>query len=239
MKMLTAKRLGIATGDNRINSSGPPPASELPTLGSIPYQLTLQANGTAGFSTTVAALGSSFYISAISVSSALVTIQPTGGDQGSYSIGTGQDFKDRAAFASLTITNPNAFPVTLTLEIGFPEFIDKRLVILGGTSLNIQDAPTILIGTALGAMLAGAATTFTGVSTASALIAAGKTRRQIVVTNNDANLVVAVLDAGGVRVGDVYPQRAWALATSSGLIVKNQNGSGLTGNVDVGETFYS
>jgi hypothetical protein len=218
---------------NRIN-----PPGKLPSIGSIQLNQTLPANGAAGYSITIPCLGSSFYVSAISPTSLAVQVQPTGGDLGTYELGQGQDYNREGGFSSITVTNPNSVPITFTLVIGFPDFIDKRLVIIGGTTINIEDSPTTPVGTALGAMLAGASTAFPGVSVAG-VVAAGKIRRQIIVTNNDSALVVAVLDSAGVRIGAVYPQRAWALATSGSVTVKNQNGSALTGNVDVGETFYN
>ncbi len=99
------------------------------------------------------------------------------------------------------------------------------------TNTFTKDAPTYTKGTALGAMAGGASTTFNGLD-------GGKVRKQIVVTNNDAALVVAVTDNAGVRLGTVYPQRPWTLATSGIVKVTNQNGGALTGTVDVGETFY-
>jgi hypothetical protein len=101
------------------------------------------------------------------------------------------------------------------------------------TNTVTKDAPTYTKGTALGAMAGGAATNFTGIDAAT-----GQTRKQIIVSNDDAALEVAVLDQNGVRIGRVYPQRPWTLATSGFVTVKNQNGGALTGVVDVGETFY-
>ena len=232
MSKIITPPLGIATGSNRINSSGPPPADQLPTLGSIPLNITLAAAGSKGSTATQAALGSSFYISGMSTV-ASVQIQPTGGDQGTYTLGTGQDFNGRAAFASLTITNPNAFAVTLVIEIGFPTFIDRRLVLSTGSltaSLPTRDATTLNKGYGPISIGSGAILSLPGTGIA------GLQRRQLVVFNTSATNSMLILDGSSNQFGAIPPAQSWTFDGSDTWIIQHPNGSSVT--VIPGETSF-
>lgn len=243
MKANGKTALGIATGSNRL-THGTPPANELPTFGSIPLVITLAAAGSAtgGDKVTQSVLGTSFYISAISVSAASVLILPTGGDQGTYELGTGQDFEGKAAFASLSITNPNSFAVTLTIIVGFPQFIDRRVILSTSgltASLPVRCATTLAkgYGTAGNPPTPITLANLSGQDFPGTAIT-GLQRKQIIVTNlsNTAGVLIYVLDSKGLIVGVVFPSTPWTFECSDDLTVYNPNGGSV--QCTVGETYY-
>jgi len=94
----------------------------------------------------------------------------------------------------------------------------------------IKDAATYTKPTN-GTLAAGAMQTFAGLDGA-------KVRKQIVITNEDAALVLYVTDnTGATRGAVIYPQRPWTIALSGSITIKNPNGAGV--NFSVLETFYS
>lgn len=84
--------------------------------------------------------GSFFYVIA---SSAGISVRPKGGSFNTYQPGTGYRLPKQAnpagaalppidgSFSMIEIANPNAFPVSFALFIGFGEFIDNRLILEG------------------------------------------------------------------------------------------------------------
>ena len=221
-----------AQSSNRLNNSGVFAPGNSPTKSTIPYTNTLAAAGQNGSTLTVPLAGDSFYVSA---SNGGVTIQPGGGDANTYALGTGLNVLD-VPFSQLIFTNPNAFPITFTVVVGFAEFIDKRLVLINGTVIPTQDAPTIASGSAALVLAQGGGhVIFPGVS-----VAAFR-RRQFIVYNSDGNgNPIHIYDSSGGNIMGIVPAgTSWTLAVSGAITVQNDNAASGNITVYVGETFYT
>ena len=131
-------------------------------------------------------------------------------------------------FRNLLFVNPTNGAITVTYFAGTeqlrywaPVTIVKQIV---------TDAPTYAKGGDLVNLAAAGTIVTTGLDGASR-------RRQIVVTNLDANFNLQILDSNNKVFAVVLPQRAWALATSAALTIKNATANPI--QCVVGETFYS
>lgn len=116
-----AQAVGVATSDNRTNSSGR-------SLGTVKSRTSLFINGQvpAGETLPLPVAGTQFYITALT---ATVSIRPRGGVFNEYEVGTGLQLQEINAFDLLEIRNDNAFPVVYQIFVGFDQFIDKRLIL--------------------------------------------------------------------------------------------------------------
>jgi hypothetical protein len=79
--------------------------------------------------------GSFFYVIA---ASAGILVRPKGGSFNTYQPGTGYRLPGDQSFSSLEIENPNAFPVSFAMFIGFGEFIDNRLILQQGVQYPVM-----------------------------------------------------------------------------------------------------
>lgn len=112
---------GVATGDNRTNSSG----ANIGNLISRTSQ-TIANVVPAGGSLTLPVNGSTFYLQ---VATGQLQIRPAGGVFAPYSQGTGLNLLAENAFDRIDVTNNNAYSVVFQLFIGFDGFIDNRLIL--------------------------------------------------------------------------------------------------------------
>lgn len=169
---------------------------------------------------------------------------------------TGQYFVCIASSAPFVMSIDGGQELDMVAGIGFPTstkftsiiFRDKSgagcsiTFFTGSQGVNYQspsfaviskNSPTYSLGAPpIVAMAAGSKVDFLGLNGANV-------RKQILVTNNDAALIVQVLGSDGDVIGLVYPQRPWTLEVGGLVSVKNANGGPLGGTVYVGETFYS
>lgn len=113
--------LGIATGNNRLNSSGTPYIDPR-------ARSSQQINNIvqAGQTIPVPCNGNQFYVL---FSSANIDIRPSGGVFNEYTQGTGLNLPDINAFSLLEVKNNTNAAVVFALFVGFDGFIDNRLIL--------------------------------------------------------------------------------------------------------------
>ena len=75
--------------------------------------------------------GSNFYLIA---ASAPINIRPRDGAFNSYSTGQGNEFNLDSTFDVLELQNTSAFPITISLYVGWSNFIDHRLILAGAVN---------------------------------------------------------------------------------------------------------
>lgn len=119
-------RIGVATGNNRTNSSGLPLAS-LRARGSQYITNIIPAGTTANPAVLpVPAAGTQFYVL---FASAPIGIRPSGGIFDTYSQGTGLNLDIENQFNLLEVSNSNPFPIVFQIFVGFDSYIDNRLIL--------------------------------------------------------------------------------------------------------------
>ena len=223
---------GMAQGSNVTNTQGALTAnSRHPAL---PFANTLPAAGQPGATITIPVSGTNFYLFS---TTGTVLIQPTGGSAIPYVQGTGLDLSNEGGFTSLQISNPNSSPITFLLIIGTDQFIDKRVIITGGSGiLFVQNAPTKNFGRAVATLGATSSIDFPGTSNGTTA------RKQIIIANIDGgggtnNFVMHVRDSSSNTIGIVFAGSSWTAETSDDVKLFNPNGSGVSYNV--GEIYYA
>jgi hypothetical protein len=110
-----------AQGNNRTNTAG-----QLPTTGSRRTSSTISSYCPAGQTIQYPVAGSNFYLRA---SSSPIQIRPSNDVFDTYTPGTGKLVDESNLFSMIEVYNPNTFPVSYSIFVGFGEFIDRRLII--------------------------------------------------------------------------------------------------------------
>lgn len=124
----------VATGSNRVNSSGNLNATGPLSRTSIIFPLVIPA-GQVG---AVPIAGTTFYVT---VATAPVDIRPLNGVFSRYVQGQGLKVQTVNAFPALEVKNPNANAVVVQVFVGFDDMIDNRLI-LANTGQQLVANPT-------------------------------------------------------------------------------------------------
>lgn len=198
---------------------------------SLQYANTLAA----GKSLLIPVSGTNFYVVA---STGTLVIQPVGSDAGSYDPGTGEDLgKSGGSFTKLTITNPNqSQPVSFTVFIGTNEFIDKRLILVLGSTIALlqKTAPTLNLGANIFNVIAGNNKLFTGTA-----LPGG--RKQIVIHNLGGPIpgtgdTLLVYDFNNNLFDSIPYGPPWTVESSDYFRVNNPNI--VTVSMNAGEIYW-
>lgn len=204
-----AANLGVATGTNRVNSSG----SALPdakSRASLVITNIIAPGATVPFPVT----GTQFYLMFATNS---LNIRPSGGIFNPYVSGTGEQFDLANAFALVEVNNPTAAPVVFQLFIGWQQFIDNRLF-LQNNQLPLVAFPTYPTANSATNVnindLSG--TQFTDIN---GIKWYAITRTALQVFNPDTGVTLLLQKAGSVvangpAVGVIYPQTSLTLPIS-------------------------
>lgn len=196
-----AANLGVATGNNRVNSSGNFAAVGPLGRTSIIYPVVIPAGATV----PVPAAGTSFYIT---IATAAIDVRPLNGVFSTYYQGTGLKLQVVNAFPALEVRNNNAFPVVAQLFVGFDEFIDNTLVV-SQTGQNLVAYPTYPTANAAAIVdindLSGAAFVDVNDNRWYAL-----NREAIYIFNTDPGVTLLLQEAGsavsnGPAIAAIYP----------------------------------
>jgi len=153
-----------------------------------------------------------------------IGIKTNKGAQELFSVGTGKAFPEEQFFTSLELQNFESAAVTITIFVGFGDFLDHRTTIVGNRLTSIL--PVIEPDTRL---LADAATTLaTGGTIAKNGVAPDTTylkRKAVLVSNLDASGNLQVIDYAGTNVAlNVFPGTSVIVPTSGPVTIKNVSG---------------
>lgn len=117
-----AMAIGVASGSNRINSSGAALAELQKGRSSQIFANIVPAGGTL----TVPVTGNCFYFLTLTL---LVQVRVQGGVFNPFTQGKGMKFVAENNFPMLEIRNENAVAVVFQLFVGFDEYIDNTLIL--------------------------------------------------------------------------------------------------------------
>lgn len=204
------RNVPVATGSNRVNSSGNLNATGPLSRTSIIFPLIVPAGKTGA----VPIAGSTFYVT---VATAPVDIRPLNGVFNRYTQGQGMKVQEVNAFPALEVSNPNAFSVVVQVFVGFDNFIDNRLI-LANTGQQLIARPTYPTANAASVVniddISGAAFNDVNGNSWYAL-----QREAIYVFNPDAGVTLLLQEAGSVvangpAVAVIYPTTSLRYAAS-------------------------
>ena len=232
---IIGKSHAVATGSNRLNSSG----KFVNAIGqtSILYENTIAASVTVNGVTSPGTLdiplsGTQFYLV---YSTGGITIKPDSGAENPYpGQGTGLgELPLENAFSLLTLKNYNNFDVTFQLWIGFVPYIDKRLILsTGGQSapLIVEPQATTMLGAGITQINANATLAFTGQGQSGL-------RKQIVVANLDAANNLQITDSNDNIFYIITPLNSFTVECSDYINVVNPNNAIVS--CSIGEIFFT
>lgn len=226
--------VGVAQGNNRVNSSGQAPSNNKGKT-----SLTINRLMAAGDALVLPVTGTSFYLQ---VATAPIQIRPTGNGVGvfnEYSQGTGLYVGLENTFANLELKNNNAFTVVVSIFIGFDGFIDNRLII-ATTTTPLVAYPTYPTPNAAGNV------NITDKSGSVIVDINGNEwyaiqREGMYIFNVDTGIVYLIqkfgsVVANGPAIGAVYPQTTLRLPESGNYCI---NVGGANINVIVSEVYQA
>jgi hypothetical protein len=200
-----------------ILQQNPDLAAESYTRSSIEQVVTVPANGFQG----VNIYGQNFYL-IDSTGPVQISTDKTGPKV--YRKGQGEDFPIELRFKRLEFKNETAADITVRLWAGFGHFVDSRVEIL--------EAYTKIRGSATVSIADGATLTLPGTPTNDLV-----QRKAIVVSNEDPNSIIRVVDSSGNNCCAIFPQTSVTLPVSGTCGIKNTSGAAVT--VSVSEIFYA
>lgn len=116
-----AAAIGVATGNNRINSQGRPPDNLRAKTSQIINNIVQP-----GTTLPVPAAGTQFYLL---VATLPIEIRPSGGVFNMYSAGKGLNLLPQNAFELLEVRNTSAVAVVFSIFVGFDGYIDNTLIL--------------------------------------------------------------------------------------------------------------
>lgn len=196
-----AAKLGVAQGNNRLNSSGLPLA-DFRSRGSQQINNIVQAGDTL----PVPCNGTQFYVLFCSNT---ISIRPSGGVFNDYGQGTGLNLPDINQFNLLEVKNNSASAIVFALFVGFDSFIDNRLILTDNLTPLVA-FPTYPTANAANAIAINdlSGQPFTDINGKKWY---GVSRQSILVFNPDTGVTLLLQAAGsaissGPAVGIIYPQ---------------------------------
>ncbi len=188
-----------------------------------PVAVVLAANGTQQVSVT------GDYILIVSASGAF-NLQIDGGQN--LPVLAGLAIPCDGLFTNLTFTDTSGGANSITAIVS-----DQKIAYYPPqTTVVSKDAPTVLVATTLRTLAGNTTKDFTGLSLAGSPAGAGKTRRWISVSNEDAANPLEVWDSANAAGQTIVAGRSQIYFTSGDFKVRNPNGAAL--NVTVLEAFY-
>jgi hypothetical protein len=174
----------------------------------------------AGQTIHVSAFGETFYFigltAPVNVRTDVTAMKP-------YRQGTGEVFPPELRFRSLDIENPNAGEVSLTLWVGFGEYIDRRTALIDGYTLSVG-SPWNNVGPM-------SARSFPGIPGPTQLH-----RKAIVVTNLDIANPLLIRDGNANVICAVLPNTSLILPIAGAVDVYNATGVAISAYM--GEIWY-
>lgn len=240
----------VHQGNNRINQF----LNETTTPGTTTVATVTETHELVGI--TVPAGGSAFAnLAGISfyfpfLSSALgINARPLNGGQSRsfvrYTQGTGLRL-GTTGFQKVELQNRdpnNAQTVDIVVGGGIPnntydEYIDKRVIIqnVAGVNIATKNGPTIAVGFKTRTP-AWADSLASGVSQTVLDGYNALSRKSIIFTNDDAAIVLLILDAAGNTISSVQPSTAWNQDVGGTLTLKNPGANPVV--CHIGEVYYS
>lgn len=130
-----------------------------------------------------------------------------------FSPGTGVEFEQDSEFQRIEVKNPNAYPMAVSLWIGYARYLDRRLALLepetiplawpGGPTLAANDGVTLIPALEL-----------------------GRSRRKcLIVDNQDPTLPLYIRDTAGTVLLHVRAENTITLPISTAVEVFNPHGA--------------
>lgn len=161
-----------------------------------------------------------------------------------FAQGTGLRF-GTTGFVGVDLQNDSNSANQVTIIVGggvpnnsYDEFIDKRVIITNNPASNvlIETGPTVAYGykTRDPAWADSLASLATQVLTDGYL---SQDRKSAIFANDDAAIVLQVLDVNGNIIGDVQPSTSWTTDTGGTLKLYNPGGAPVT--CHIGEVYYT
>lgn len=167
-------------------------------------------------------VGVRFYI-VESDSDAAIGIKTDKTQQELFTVGTGKEFSEDQAFTALEFENFSAAQITLTVFMGYGNFIDQRTTIVGNRLTSILptiEPKTAMVAGVVNSINAITAFTLTGVPSTLQL-----RRKAIGVTNLDPNLNLQLRDAL-LNIGlTIFPGTSIIYPLSESVQIYNPNGA--------------
>jgi hypothetical protein len=238
------KELGVHTGSNRIaqfvRGAGEPNPQVVNVSDAQSVASVVKANGV----THIPLSGVSFYFVSLAATAGLNVRPNTLGQARSfinYVQGTGLRI-GAGTFASIDLQNTTGSDIAFTMFIGGglangqDEFIDKRVILTGQTSnIFVQTGATVSYGyktrdNTWADTLAGNATQ----DVADGYL--GLKRKQVIFSNNDAALLLTVLDTNSNIIGTIQPATAFTFESGGDVKLHNPNGGSVACNI--GEVYF-
>jgi len=180
------------------------------------YKQTIPANGIESFN----GLGNAFYLIRSTDTVDIKTDKTTFSE---YVEKQGITAEEGFTFKRIEVRNPNAYPVTVLLWMGFGKFEDGRGFLF--------DAQTEVVGSGETSLANGASITFAGTPSGDRV-----QRRDITIANNSPAGYLQIADKDGNEFGSVPPASSYLLTSNDEIEISNSSG----GSIDyrVGETWY-
>lgn len=196
-------------------------------------QVILQPAGSTESIQRVPVMGVRFYLIECDSDSA-VGIKTDKTSQELFTVGTGKEFTEEQFFAALEVQNFSDDVITITLFVGFGDYIDKRTTIVGNrlsSILPVIEPKTKAFGGDNGTIPAGDGITLPGTPQATMI-----RRKAITVTNLDPNLHLQIRDIDDVVVLTIFGETSVILPISEPCKIWNPNGSDIS--LSYGEIFW-
>lgn len=242
--------LGVATGNNRISQLGPKVGGAIGAQQGATVTDTQQATVKipAGGSITVNLPGISFYFptlsSVLGVQARAINAGATR-SFGQYYQGTGLRL-GTSGFDKVELLNPDTVNVnTILIVVGggvpnntYDEFIDKRVIVTNNAASNVLVANGTTFAVGFKTRVPAWAELLNGNTTQ--IVAGGyngKTRKQVMFSNNDIALVLQVWDSTGNPMGTIQPSTAFTFDTNDTVQLRNPNSGAVACNI--GEIYYN
>ncbi len=205
---------------NRLNAAGVAigGAGQTPKT-SAQFTTTLAAGGVQN----VPIAGQIFYVID---TTAQLTIRTSNGGRELYDVGTGKVCDPSETFDWIEVANNNAVPVTLTIFIGFGDYIDNRLNVVRYRPASLQpiidDLTDSIAATSAASIAANSTVMFAGTPPAGYA-----QRRWIIISNLDPNSELFLQDSNGHNISAIEPKSSQILFTSGSITVANTTASAI------------
>jgi hypothetical protein len=215
-----AMAVGVATGSNRINSSGIAISSQLGRSSRV-----INNSVPAGGTIPVPASGTTFYLL---VATGTLQIRPSSGQFSPFNQGQGLRLLEINAFDLLELKNENSFTVVFSLFVGFDEFIDMTLITANTGVLSVT-YPTYPVANS------AAVVNIPDISGAEFQDINGTSwyalqRQSVNISNSDSGVTLSLLKANATGSGDpaviqVFPQTSIAYPSQGDFRITTGGGN--------------